>query len=79
MGATVRADQCFARDGRLRALQLRRRFRAKRAIKKTATGFEGTDAPIHKIRITLTSRKVKELEKVCEVSAHNNAEQSGGA
>jgi len=35
-------------------------------IKKTATGFEGTDAPIHKIRITLTSRKVKELEKVCE-------------
>jgi len=35
-------------------------------IKKTPTGFEGTDAPLHKIRITLTSRKVKELEKVCE-------------
>jgi small subunit ribosomal protein S20e len=35
-------------------------------IKKTASGFEGTDAPLHKIRITLTSRKVKELEKVCE-------------
>jgi hypothetical protein len=32
-------------------------------IKKAATGFEGTDAPMHKIRITLTSRKVKELEK----------------
>ena len=35
-------------------------------IKKVATGFEGTDAPMHKIRITLTSRKVKELERVCE-------------
>merc|ERR1712179_248580 len=30
-------------------------------------GFEGTgDAPVHRIRITLTSRKVKALEKVCE-------------
>lgn len=29
--------------------------------------FDGqTDQPEHKIRITLTSRKVKELEKVCE-------------
>lgn len=35
-------------------------------IKKVATGFEGTDAPTHKIRITLMSRKVKELEKVCD-------------
>ena len=25
-----------------------------------------TEAPVHRIRITLTSRKVKELEKVCE-------------
>jgi len=35
-------------------------------IKKAASGFESTDSPLHKIRITLTSRKVKELEKVCE-------------
>jgi len=35
-------------------------------VKKAPTGFEGTDAPIHKIRITLSSRKVKELERVCE-------------
>jgi len=35
-------------------------------VKKTPAGFEGSDAPVHKIRITLTSRKVKELEKVCE-------------
>merc|ERR1712194_139260 len=34
------------------------------ALKK---GFETTgDAPVHRIRITLTSRKVKALEKVCE-------------
>ena len=31
-------------------------------IKKTPYGTEG-DAPVHRIRITLTSRKVKELEK----------------
>jgi len=36
------------------------------AIKKVVTGYEGSDQPIHRIRITLTSRKVKELEKVCE-------------
>jgi ribosomal protein S10 len=36
-------------------------------VKKSApTGFEQSDAPLLKIRITLTSRKVKELEKVCE-------------
>mmetsp|Transcript_68377 Transcript_68377/g.160763 ORF Transcript_68377/g.160763 Transcript_68377/m.160763 type:complete len:121 (+) Transcript_68377:85-447(+) len=29
------------------------------------TGFEGDEARIHKIRITLTSRNVKNLEKVC--------------
>jgi len=35
--------------------------------KKVAAGFgETTEAPVHRIRITLTSRKVKELEKVCE-------------
>jgi len=33
--------------------------------KATPYGLEG-DAPVHRIRITLTSRKVKELEKVCE-------------
>ena len=32
-------------------------------LKKATTGFEGTEQPVHKIRITLTSRKVKELEK----------------
>jgi small subunit ribosomal protein S20e len=32
---------------------------------KKPAGYEGTDQPVHKIRITLTSRKVKELEKVC--------------
>ena len=30
--------------------------------KATPYGLEG-DAPVHRIRITLTSRKVKELEK----------------
>jgi hypothetical protein len=30
--------------------------------KATSYGLEG-DAPVHRIRITLTSRKVKELEK----------------
>jgi len=36
-------------------------------VKKSApTGFESSDQPLLKIRITLTSRKVKELEKVCE-------------
>jgi len=34
-------------------------------VKKAPAGFETGEAPIHKIRITLTSRKVKELEKVC--------------
>jgi small subunit ribosomal protein S20e len=36
-------------------------------VKKPA-GFPGaeSDAPVHRIRITLTSRKVKELERVCE-------------
>jgi small subunit ribosomal protein S20e len=33
-------------------------------IKKT-TAVEGTEVPAHRIRITLTSRKVKELERVC--------------
>ena len=33
-------------------------------IKKTTPGFGGEgEAPVHRIRITLTSRKVKELEK----------------
>ncbi len=45
-------------------------------IKKAASGFEGTDSPLHKIRITLTSRKVKELEKVCEVR-HRHTEHTG--
>ena len=37
------------------------------AIDKTKKGGEATDdAPIHKIRITLTSRNVKALERVCE-------------
>jgi len=31
-----------------------------------AAGAEQSDVPMHKIRITLTSRKVKELEKVCD-------------
>merc|ERR1719450_1976389 len=36
------------------------------ALAKKGT-FESTgDAPVHRIRITLTSRKVKALEKVCE-------------
>ncbi len=35
-------------------------------VKKSAAGFESSDSPLLKIRITLTSRKVKELEKVCE-------------
>jgi len=36
-------------------------------IKKTTPGYGGEgEAPVHRIRITLTSRKVKELEKVCE-------------
>jgi hypothetical protein len=48
-------------------------------IKKTASGFEGTDAPLHKIRITLTSRKVKELEKVCEVKEHKEAHSQAHA
>mmetsp|Transcript_6520 Transcript_6520/g.17463 ORF Transcript_6520/g.17463 Transcript_6520/m.17463 type:complete len:119 (+) Transcript_6520:83-439(+) len=33
------------------------------AVKKA--GFEGGEAPVHRIRITLTSRNVKSLEKVC--------------
>jgi len=36
------------------------------AVKKQPTGFEGTDAPVHRIRITLTSRQVPHLERVCD-------------
>merc|ERR1719203_1074658 len=36
------------------------------AALKKPTSFGDSDAPIHRIRITLTSRKVKALEKVCE-------------
>jgi len=36
------------------------------SLKKTVTGYEGDAPEVHKIRITLTSRKVKELEKVCD-------------
>ena len=32
---------------------------------KGKKGFELDDSPIHRIRITLTSRNVKSLEKVC--------------
>jgi small subunit ribosomal protein S20e len=36
-------------------------------VDKKKGAFESTeDAPVHKIRITLTSRNVKALEKVCE-------------
>jgi len=34
--------------------------------KPTPYGTDAGEAPVHRIRITLTSRKVKELEKVCE-------------
>jgi len=33
-------------------------------VKKPVAGFGG-EATVHRIRITLTSRKVKELERVC--------------
>mmetsp|Transcript_13507 Transcript_13507/g.24227 ORF Transcript_13507/g.24227 Transcript_13507/m.24227 type:complete len:118 (+) Transcript_13507:152-505(+) len=33
------------------------------AVKKA--GYEGEEAPVHKIRITLTSRNVRALENVC--------------
>jgi len=32
---------------------------------KQAAGFDGEESRIHRIRITLTSRNVKNLEKVC--------------
>jgi small subunit ribosomal protein S20e len=34
-------------------------------VKKPVAGF-GSEATVHRIRITLTSRKVKELERVCK-------------
>jgi len=36
------------------------------ALTKKGADIAAGDAPVHRIRITLTSRKVKALEKVCE-------------
>merc|ERR1712000_414214 len=42
-----------------------RRSQNKMAAYKEKSGGEVTDTPVHRIRITLTSRNVKSLEKVC--------------